>query len=246
MKEFKKIMAKIESVNASIKECKERINALEMKEEIHLAFARYESKFDPALLQEVKKLQAKRDENTTKIIEESEKHYYLCVLREVLKENARYELFTFAKEFLTSEFAKINGKQYGEKTKEKMRALAREKGFCFWFDGHLSGGDNMVHISPVGIPGTSFDVEVYGASSDNTNCFFITSDNKINVANVLWKPYNLKHYENPTAAAKKIVKEIRKYNELTVDMEKKRRALSDLIPASIKSPEYIHEYKVIY
>lgn len=171
---------------------------------------------------------------------------YICEIeRRILRENAKAALFNEAFPVILAACKKYNGKQYGEATKQKIREEVKKSGYGFYFSGNLD--TYKVIIYELTREGFTFPggVEVEAVAIDEAGKLaeFITKDNKINVESVSASPRS-KYVENTAAAAKKIAKAIKAYEEATKDIEKQRRELCNILPEGIKEPEYIYSYSV--
>lgn len=142
---------------------------------------------------------------------------------------------------------KYNGKPYGEKTADKIRAEVRAAGYSFYFEGYHNSRLVIYELNTEGYK-TPRETETTAGAYDEAGHiqYFITEDNKLNIANVIIKPWRDKYTENPAKEAAKIAKAIQAYSEATREIEKKRGALSAMLPEGIAAPEYIKEYRIIF
>lgn len=183
--------------------------------------------------------------NADRIAELSNNIYIAEVKTRILQANARAALINEAAPIILKACEKYNGKQYGEKTAEKIRAEVRAAGYSFYFEGYKNSRLVIYELNTKGYK-TPAETEATAAAYDEAGHIaeFLTEENKLNIANVIIKPYQDKYTENPTKAAAKVAQAIRKYSEATKALEKQRRELCDILPDGIKDPEYIKEYYI--
>lgn len=174
--------------------------------------------------------------------------YRLEIKRTVVRDNCRCALFNEAYPVIAKAFEPYNGKQYGEKTKEKIRDAVRAAGFIFWFDGFE---DNRINIEPLNdctVKGVN-DVYAYAVSLDSDghrhNGSFITSDNTINVGNVT-AHFNATYIEDVNARVNEIMKALRAFYKAQELREKTRSELSAVLPYGVKSPDFVGEYRLSF
>lgn len=239
MKTLKEIKKEIEKTRAAIKANTEKINALEYKEERKKA-AELGGRFNG---EEWRGLVEKAEANADEVKKLSDNIFIYEIETRILKENAKAALFAEAYPVILKACEKYDGRQYGEKTAEKIREEVRAAGFGFYFSGHL-------HTDTVNI----YELRDGYKMHDCTECAavgkytgeawpqFITDDNKVNIKNVDVSP--LRYTENPGQEARKIAKAIKHYTETTKAAEKERAELAHILPAGIASPEYIKEYYI--
>lgn len=183
--------------------------------------------------------------NAGRIAELSNKIYIAEVATRILQENARAALIAEATPVILKACEKYNGKPYGEKTRDKIRQEVKAAGYSFYFEGYESYRMVIYKLNAEGYT-TPKETEATAAAYDEAGhiASFITNENKLNIANVIIKPYADTYTENPTKAAEKVVKAIKAYSEATKALESQRRELCDMLPNGIKEPEWIKEYYV--
>ena len=187
---------------------------------------------------------AKAKANADKIAELSNKLYIAEVETRILRANARVALIAEATPVILKACEKYNGKPYGEKTAEKISAEVRAAGYGFYFEGYENHRIVIYTLTKEGYKSHADEATAAAYDAAEHCSSFFTKDNKLNIANVIIKPYSDIYTENPTKAAAKIAQAIRKYSNATKELEKQRRELCDILPDGIKPPEYIHEYYV--
>ena len=183
-------------------------------------------------------------ENADKIAELSNKIYIAEVETRILRENARVALIAEATPVILKACEKYNGKPYGEKTADKIRAEVRAAGYGFYFEGYKNSRIVIYQLNVQGYKSHADEATAAAYDEAGHIASFLTDENKVNIANVVIKPHTDKYTENPAKEAAKVAKMIRAYEQATKDLEKMRRDLSAVLPDGITSPEYVKEYYV--
>lgn len=241
MKTLKEIKKQLEENRASIKAMTAEIMKLDYTEERRAA-AQGNGFFNN---QTWKEYHEAAEANAGRIAELTNKIYIAEVATRILQANARAALIAEATPVILKTCEKYNGKPYGEKTAEKIRQEVRAAGYSFYFEGYKNSRLVIYQLNAQGYV-TPRETEATAAAYDEAGHIesFITDENKLNIANVIIKPYTDKYTENPTKAAAKVAQAIRKYSEATKALERQRRELCDVLPDGIKEPEYIKEYYI--
>lgn len=233
---LKEIEKKIAKTTAIIKKCKNDISVLTCEDAITSAIRSGDK-------EEYERLYAICKENKETVARLSEKHFYNNVLLLVLRENWKALFFENACNVLEKAFAPFDGKQYGEKTKEKVHNIAHENGFSFYFDGF--SGDWGIVVYPYNEHKTGDNINGYARTLDNsTNDVFITADNKVNFNHVLCKCYN--HFvDDPEKRAKEIIRLYRKIQETENNLEKLHSEYRHMIPEKgLPDPDYLKKLSI--
>lgn len=182
-------------------------------------------------LEKVKELAAISRQHQDEVITISEDIYRLKLENAVLRENAKASFSWYALPIIADACSKYNGKQYGERTQEKIRDEVRAHGIGLYFQGYSSKTTlNIYALNNEGYHfGNELDLELY---TMNYNEPFVTEDNKLNFQ-ALNVNMRYKYADNPTAQVNKIIKT---YNAYKAAMEKAKgveSALNDILPENI-------------
>jgi len=236
LKEIKKAIAKNrETIEAN----KNKIMALDYTEERREA-VKDAGRFNNEAWRE---LHEKAEANADEIKKLSDDNYILEIEARILKENAKAALFAEAYPVILKAFEKYDGKQYGEKTADKIREEVHAAGFGFYFSGHLHNDTINIYELRDGLKNhVCEECTAHGKYSAETWPEFITNDNKINIKNVDVSP--LRYTEKPGQEARKVAKAIKHYTETTRAAEKERAELAQMLPDGIASPEWVKEYYI--
>lgn len=174
--------------------------------------------------------------------------YRLEIKRTVIRDNCRHALFNDAYPVIVKAFEPYNGKQYGDRTKEKIREEVKKHGFYFWFDGYENNRINIEPINGLTINGVN-DVYAYAVSLDTDggkhNGSFITSDNTINVSNVT-ASMNGSYVEDVNARVNEILKALKAFYKAQELREKTRNELTAVLPYGVKDPDYVRDYRLTF
>ena len=233
---LKEIEKKIEKASAIIKKCENDIVRLSYTEEQQEAIRNND-------VETYKKYASMEKENLETVRKLCEKHFYNNVLLKVLRENWKALFFENACNVLEKAFVPFDGKQYGEKTKEKISKVAHENGFSFYFDG-FSGNWGIV-VYPYNGYKIGDNINGYARKLDNsTNDVFITAENKVNFNHVLCKCYN--HFvDDPEKRAKEIIRLYRKIQETENNLEKLHSEYRHMIPEKgLPHPDYLKKLSI--
>lgn len=165
------------------------------------------------------------------VIAISEDIYRLKLENAVLRENAKASFSWYALPIIADACSKYNGKQYGEKTQEKIRDEVRAHGIGFYFQGYSSKttlniyalDDNGYHF------GNSLDLELY---TMNYNEPFVTEDNKLNFQ-ALNVNMRYRYADKPEAHVNKIIRTYKAYQAAMEKAKGVESALNDILPESL-------------
>lgn len=240
MKSLKEIRKQLEKNRSDIESMTAEIMRLDYKEERRAA-AQGDGYFNNKTWKEYSEA-AKA--NAERIAELSNKVYIAEVETRILKANARAALIAEATPVILKACEKYNGKPYGEKTADKIRAEVRAAGYGFYFEGYKNSRLVIYQLNAQGYKSHADEATAAAYDESGHIASFITDDNKLNIANVIIKPHADKYTENPAKEAAKVAKMIRAYSQATKDLEKMRSELSAALPDGITSPEYVKEYYV--
>lgn len=213
MKTYKEVYKDSLKVNAKIKDLEAKIEQLQMLDERRAAAAAGDHEKHKELIQAFK---ASEDE----IKKLCDVLYIEKVKRAYLQDNEKVALYNDCKEAIKEVLTKYNGKPYGEKTREKIREELKEKTGCYiWF------GNREINISYHGTNPNGYNIRLCEIRvTTNYDTPVITENNKIDAA-ALEKLYHYEKYtENPTKAAKDLIK---RHNKLYEELKKVDGLLSE-------------------
>lgn len=228
MKTYLQVQKEIEKLTVKIKAVEKTIEDLQLMDQRRAAAAAGDREKHAELIQAFK-------ENETKISELCNAVYLDKVTNAFLTDNAKVALYNDCKKAITEVLTKYNGKPYGDKTREKIRTELKEKTGCYiWISAR------EINISYHGENKNGYYIELCKVRlTTNYNTPVITADNKINAAALETINTYEKYTENPTKAAKNLIKKREKaYKALQAAIE----LLSDYgheTPTKVKDNCYI-------
>lgn len=213
------------------------------------------------MFEKVKEIIAKSKENSEQIKEYGEKiksakrfgglakldeeQSILLIENRILKDNARNALFDEVMPKAIEIWNKYAGKQYGEKTKEKIRKEVNEATGCYLYASSGYSSDEFFLV-----PSVDSEVEYWFLPRDlevyphpyNSGRFLV--NNKIQSVNVenLKLGYCSAYVEDSRARATEINNKKRELRAEFDEYEKKIRAFNELLPSGIDSI-YLQEPK---
>ena len=245
MKKYNEILDQIGREAAQIKKKEAQIAALEYEQERKNALDQYDKTKDKKYLDIYKDL-CKGAENNAGAIAKISKSIFLQEIKiRVLKENARAALFDEGMKAVSAALRPYDGKQYGEKTAEKIREEVKKSGFYFYFKGGVYSEKYRIEISPVPECPTHYrmiEASGYAVDQEGRSIEFIDRCNTIH-ATVDVAGYD--HYvEDVNGRTKEIYKAIHTYQEALSKAKAAGSALAAIIPDGIPRPEYISDYYV--
>lgn len=245
MEKYNKILDQIAREAAQIKKKEAQIEALEYEQERKNALDQYDKTKDKKYLELYKDLHKGAENNAGAIAKISKSIFIQEIKIRILKENARASLFADGWKAVSEALRPYDGKQYGEKTAEKIRDQVKAAGYYFYFKGGIYSEKTRIEISPVPECPTHYRmIEASGCAVDQAghSIEFIDRCNTIH-ATVDVAGYD--HYiEDVNARAKEIYKAIHVYQEALSKAKAAGSALAAIIPDGIPRPEYINDYYV--
>ena len=147
----------------------------------------------------------------------------------VLKENLKAAIVAAGIEALKEVIAPYDGKQYGEKTADKIREAMWAKGFSFYFRNYVSwdASKNKIEINTYDgrYHGSSENATIYAANEE----VFIDAENRINVAALENAHSGYKYIENVNKQVKAIKKAIEAHRKASEAAYKTQGALNELL-----------------
>ena len=242
MEEYNKIKKAIKANRASIAAKMEESEILDFSKEKQAILNDENGTFFTNLKSEAyKALTEKAEANRDKINKLYDEVYTLEVKERILKENARAALFSEGIEIVKAAFMKYNGKPYGEKTRDKIRAEVHAAGYSYYFK------DYEITIQKLNTGGYTYGEDATAATmnEEHHTTSILNDENKLQIDKIVFYPRD-KYTENPTKAARETVKAIREYTKATQEIREKAEKLRELLPAGIKHPDYISEYRVTF
>lgn len=218
MKSYAQICKDLDDLRAVLKERRDKLEALEMDENTwkETRAAR------ESLRQEIEFLQIQQ-----KIIESNRDHAMAQELRPVLADV----------------LSQYNGKPYGPKTADKIRAALLERtGMQVWISWGRYGDYCMITARPDSHNWPAPEIELRTRAGAGKG---LTSDNKIH--NVAGDPLELcwhrDYVESPPTRAAEILAAYEKAKAAAAALTKAHDELQALLPASMEAPFYAHLQK---
>lgn len=161
----------------------------------------------------------------------------LQIVGQILQDNAAQAMAAELRPALADVLRQYDGKPYGPKTADKIRAALQERtGFVVWLSWNRYGDYCLVkarpydmwHCEPIELETT------YDAGRG------LTADNRLH--NVDGDPLKLRwhrpYVENPDERAARILDAFRETQEAAAALEQKHNALRDMLPAGMDCPYY--------
>lgn len=221
---IKEVEKKIQKTNETIKNLSKKIEILSLETEKKDAIRADD-------ITRYKELADQAAENEKEIARACEKYFYNNILLQVLIENKKALVFSEGCKLLYNFCFEFDGKQYGEKTSEKIRTKMRENGFAFYFEGYST--KNHVNIALLDKNGCCYGSDyVCGYSripGTNLGGCFVTAENRLTFCACEAVSYN--HFvEDPEKRAKDIIKAYRKIEKAENELDKLHKEYSSLIP----------------
>lgn len=168
----------------------------------------------------------------------SEKILLLEVENQILQDNEKAALFAEYLPVIADILKPYENKPFGDRTREKIRAAAHEKGFWFYFDGRIytryikigflnSNGYNDYTMPEIEMQ-TKYDTP------------FIDADNKIHFTGLDISIYE-KYVEDVSGRAKSILKAFNAYKAAAEKARTLETALNNQLPNSMSSFRKIND-----
>lgn len=242
MENYINILKQIRKETAAIKKETAELDRLDFEAEKTAAieekdFARY------------KELKKAAENNAGAYSKLCNKIYLREIKKRVLSSNLRAAVFDAGYRVIAEAFKPYEGKQYGEKTREKIEKEVRAAGFGFYFHGYNGKYQIVIYTLDNGYKtGSSIEAEGWAVVytderyPDGKSDYFITDDNTINLGNVYAKPHDT-YFEDPTAATKAIYKAIKDHQAALEKARATEEALRAIIPDGIARPDHLSEYR---
>ena len=176
-----------------------------------------------------KALHAEKEDNEDQIIALCKELTDLQLALPILKENLKAATVEAGIAALKEVIAPYDGKQYGEKTADKIREAMKAKGFSFYFHSFCSWEHSMnqivINIYDNIYHGSSENATVYAANEDR----FVTVENKINASALENAHSGYTYTDNVKAKVKAIKKAIEAHKKASEQAYKTQSALNDLL-----------------
>lgn len=174
----------------------------------------------------VEELEAKQEEQNKKDRKTCEKIEALQLENAFLRDNLEVSIIAEALPLIKKAFEPYEGKQYGEKTRDKIHEELRREGFSVWLDGFMNR--DTINITPLNDQGFTNGMMTVKLHS-HYEAPYITSDNKIQLQGAEFRnatPY----HENIKEAVRALKKAYKKHEEATAKALETRNALNALLP----------------
>lgn len=189
-----------------------------------------------------------KDKITNRTITDSEYNDYTNarIKSMILSDNCRISFYNYILPAFIELWNKYNGKQYGEKTKEKITAEFKKKYNCsFYFSGYHYGDTLYIYsLDENGYRnGGAVEITIY-TKYDNENIEryrFIDNNNKIISVDIdnCYLSENKKYINNIDAHIKKIYAAHEKVKKACADLENACKFFNEITPAKIEN-QYIN------
>lgn len=177
----------------------------------------------------------KEDEDTaTKLYTEAEE---LKSVNKILQENEKAAFCEEVTPIIKGIMQKYNGKQYGEKTRQKISDAAHAENISFYFDGYRNR--TTLHVYTLTSEGYKAyngpEVIIYARTPDNKqNAEFISEKNTIQDFSSINFSYSYTYTENPTSKRAEIEKAYKEFEELVNLAKQAESKLNSLMPDNTK------------
>lgn len=181
-------------------------------------------------MEKLKELATISRQHQDEVIAISEDVYRLKLENAVLRENAKASFAAYALPIIAEACSKYNGKQYGEKTQEKIRDEVRAHGIGFYFQGYIS--KTTLNIYAPNNEGYWNGLDNLELHAMNYNKPFVTEDNKLDfdIDNVNQR---YKYTGSPATQVDKIIKRYKAYQAAMEKAKEQEKALNDILPESL-------------
>lgn len=220
MKSYAQICKDLDDLRAVLKEHRDKLEALELDESTW------------------KETRATREDLRQEI-------EFLQIQQKIIESNRGHAMAQELRPALIDVLGQYDGKPYGPKTSEKIRAeLLERTGMQVWISWGRYGDYCMIKARPGGSgfchPLYEIELRTRGGAGKG-----LTSDNKIH--NVDGDPLELcwhrDYVESPPGRAAEILAAYEKAKAAAADLTKAHDELQSLLPASMEAPFYAHLQK---
>ena len=230
MKDYKSILAEIKANTDEAARLDAEADALYKKQEIQTAAARHEYH----AIKELRNSITEQDEQTA-----AELYTRAAELRSINKifaENARASFAEYSKPIISGIMQKYNGKQYGEKTREKIRNEAHAAGIGFYFTGYGEQDTVVIYaLTDAGYTDHAMkDIHIYATDGNGHRAAFISESNKISDISTIVYSHHYKYTEAPADRRAEIEEAYKKYCEAYEAAKAAQAALNALLPDTAK------------
>lgn len=154
----------------------------------------------------------------------------------ILSENVKASFFEYVTPIIKDIMQKYNGKQYGTKTKEKIREEAKSHGIMFYFDGY---GD-MTRINVYCLTNEGYkafnapEIVIHGIDAANHYNAFISESNKIQDINTIIFSASYSYTEDPAAKITALNEAYEEYKRLLEQAAAAESKLNSMLPDKVK------------
>lgn len=227
MKSYKDILAEITDNENRAKAADEAADNLYKKNEIQTAGT-------PDKRRAIRQSITEQDETRAAELYAEAKN--LRSINKILSENARASFAAYITPIITEIMKKYNGKQYGEKTREKIRKAANEHGFGFYFDGYR-GKDTIkaYALTDAGYTDHSMkDISIYATDADGHRAYYISEGNTIQDFQTIKHTSYYTYTENPQEKRGEIENAYKEYVKAYEAAKAAQTALNELLPKGVK------------
>ena len=227
MKLYTEIMQEIANNSEQVKELEAQADILFKKAEVAAADSIKEK------IAIHKSITPEEDAAAVKLLQEAET---LKSVNTILSENVKASFFDYVTPIIKSIMQKYNGKQYGTKTKEKIREEAKSHGIMFYFDGYRDM--TSIHVYCLTSEGykayNAPEIVIHGIDSDNHYNAFISESNKIQDINTIIFSASYRYTEDPAAKITALNKAYEEYKRLLEQAAAAESKLNSMLPDKVK------------
>lgn len=174
------------------------------------------------------------DNAATKMYAEAEE---LKSVNKILQENEKAAFCEEVTPIIKDIMQKYNGKQYGEKTRQKIYDAAHAANISFYFDGYRN--KDAIHVYTLTSEGYKAfngpEVTIYARTADNKQrAEFISEKNTIQDFSNIKLSYNYTYTENPADKRAELEKAYKEFSELVNLAKQAESKLNSLLPDNTK------------
>ena len=162
----------------------------------------------------------------------------LQTINGVLQENARASFAAYITPIICEIMQKYNGKQLGEKTKDKIREEAKKHGFSFYFErSYFTRNSDTIHaelLTPEGYTDYRMkDIDIYAKDADGNRTDFISEKNTIQDFSQIKLTYHYTYTENPQEKREALEAAYQAYFNAYEAARKAESELNALLPRGV-------------
>ena len=156
-------------------------------------------------------------------------------INKILSENANASFAEYVTPIIKDIMQKYNGKQYGEKTRQKIYTAAHETGISFYFDGYREKDTIHVYcLSPEGYKAYNMpEIRIHATDTEGKRSYFISETNKINDFSTVKFSTYYNYTEDPSEKREQLKKKYEEFSKLVELASKAEKELNALLPEKV-------------